>query len=64
MGKKITHGGARQRAGRKPVADPKQTVTIYVEQSIIDGNNGMDEVKSESYSFLKARAEKKLKQKR
>lgn len=64
MVKKIQHGGARQRAGRKPVADPKQTVTIYVEQSIIDANNGIDEVKSESYSFLKARAEKKLKQKR
>ena len=62
--KNNSHGGARQRAGRKPVADLKQTVTIYVEQSIIDANNGMDEVKSESYSFLKARAEKKIETKK
>ena len=61
MSKKIQHGGARQRAGRKPVADPKQTVTIYVEQSIIDANNGIDEVKSECYLFLKKRGEKKEK---
>ena len=61
---KKQHGGKRKRAGRKPVADPKQAVTIYVEQSIIDANNGMEEVKSECYSFLKARVEKKLKQKR
>lgn len=64
MSKQSKHGGARQRAGRKPVADPKQTVTIYVEQSIIDANNGVDELKSELYLFSKARAEKKLKQKR
>lgn len=64
MSRKITHGGARQRAGRKPATDPKQTVTIYVEQSVIDANNGLDELKSELYLFSKARAEKKLKQKR
>jgi len=56
--KEITHGGARQRAGRKPVADPKETVTIYVEQSIIDANNGINECKSEMYLFLKKRGEK------
>ena len=61
MSKKIQHGGARQRAGRKPAADPKQTVVIYVEQSIIDANNGIDEVKSECYLFLKKRGEKKEK---
>lgn len=27
---KKSHGGARQRAGRKPVADPKQTFTIFI----------------------------------
>jgi hypothetical protein len=64
MSKKITHGGARQRAGRKPVADPKQGVTIYVEQSIIDANNGIDECKSEMYLFLKERGQKSFKKKR
>lgn len=61
MSKKIQHGGARQRAGRKPVADQKKTFTIYVEQSIIDANGGIDESKSECYLFLKKRGEKKKK---
>ena len=61
MKKKNEHGGARQRAGRKPVADPKQTVTIYVEQSIIDANGGLDESKFECYLFLKKRGEKNKK---
>jgi hypothetical protein len=61
--KEITHGGARQRAGRKPAVDPKQTVTIYVEQSIIDANNGIDECKSEMYLFLKERGQKSLRKK-
>lgn len=61
--KQNNHGGARQRAGRKPVADPKQSFTIYVEQSIIEGNNGIDEAKTEAYLFLKKRAEKILNKK-
>ena len=64
MKTKKQHGGKRQRAGRKPVADPKQTVTIYVEQSIIDANNGLDECKSEMYLFLKERGQKSFKKKR
>ncbi len=58
---KKNHGGARQGAGRKPVADPKKGITIYVESSIIDANNGIDECKSEMYSLLKERGEKKIK---
>lgn len=58
---KKNHGGARQRAGRKPVADPKKGITIYVENSIINANNGIDECKSEMYFFLKERGEKKIK---
>lgn len=61
--KKI-RGGKRQRAGRKPAADPKQTFTIYVEQSIIDANGGMIEAKIEAYNFLQKRGEKNFKQKR
>lgn len=33
MAKKIQHGGARQRDGRKPVADPKQTKRLTNEQT-------------------------------
>lgn len=58
MKKEITHGGARKRAGRKTVADPKQTFTIYVEQSILDANGGLEESKSECYLFLKERGQK------
>ena len=58
---KKNHGGARQGAGRKPVADPKKGITIYVENSIIDANNGIDECKSVLYVFLKKRGEKKIK---
>ena len=59
--KKQTQGGKRSNAGRKPVADPKKGITIYVESSIIEANNGIEECKSEMYFFLKERAEKKLK---
>jgi hypothetical protein len=33
---KKTHGGARQRAGRKPVDDPKIQLSIYPLKSIVD----------------------------
>ena len=59
--KKQTQGGKRSNAGRKPVADPKKGITIYVESSIIEANNGIEECKSEMYFFLKERAEKKIK---
>lgn len=55
MAKKHTHGGKRKGAGRKPAPDPKQTLTIYVEQSIIAANNGIEEAKTECYLFLKER---------
>lgn len=50
---KRTHGGKRKKAGRKPAADPKQGLTIYVETSIIDANGGLEKSKSECYLFLK-----------
>lgn len=59
--KKSNHGGARLKAGRKPVSDPKQTVTIYVEQSILEANNGIEESKIQMYQFLKKRGQKLLK---
>lgn len=42
--KKITHGGKRKSAGRKPVADKKIAVTIYVRESFIN-SIGIDAVK-------------------
>lgn len=52
--KKI-HGGARKGAGRKPAADPKVPVTIYVEESIIRSIGGIDQIRIECYkvSFKK-----------
>jgi len=48
-------GGKRKGAGRKKAADPKRTITIYVEQSVIDSFTGIDVMKSEIYAFLKKR---------
>ncbi len=42
--KKITHGGKRKTAGRKPIADKKIAVTIYVRESLIN-SIGIDAVK-------------------
>lgn len=50
-------GGARRRSGRKPAADPKKIITVYVEQSIVAANGGIDKVKIDIYSFLKKQAE-------
>ena len=60
---KKTHGGKRKRAGRKPVADPKKGLTIYLHESIIEANGGDDECKNESVLFLTLRGEKKKKKK-
>ncbi len=50
---KTPHGGARKGAGRKPASDPKVSVTIYVEESIVKANGGIENVKDICYSFLK-----------
>lgn len=54
-----SHGGARAKSGRKPVADKKVSFTIYVEQSILDANGEIDETKKDCYTFLKKRSEKR-----
>ena len=56
MSKKPAHGGARKGAGRKPAADPKVSITIYIEESIIKANGGIENVKNNCYSFLKNKA--------
>ena len=40
--KKQTQGGKRSNAGRKPVTDPKKGITIYLHQSEIDANGGIE----------------------
>ena len=58
MAKKIIHGGARKGAGRKPAADPKITISIYVETSIVNAMGGVEELKEACYSFLKKKVGK------
>jgi hypothetical protein len=59
--KKQQQGGKRSNAGRKPVTDPKKGITIYLHQSEIDANGGVEEVKSASVLYLKKRGQKKEK---
>ena len=59
MKAKNTQGGARSNAGRKPVTDPKKGITIYLHQSEIDANGGVEEVKTVSVLYLKKRGKKK-----
>lgn len=54
--KKRTHGGPRKGSGRKPVADPKVMVALYVETSIIKSLGGLDELRSLCYAYLKSKA--------
>ena len=49
-------GGKRKGAGRKPAQDPKQTVTNYIETSIINALGGLESTKEKLYSFAKTEA--------
>jgi len=51
-------GGKRKNAGRKklPVHLLKESVTISIEKYIIDGNDGIDELKQKLYNFAKIEA--------
>ncbi len=51
--KKQEHGGARKGSGRKPVADRKIMVALYVESSIISSMGGIEELRNACYEFLK-----------
>jgi len=46
----IKHGGKRKKAGRKPIADKKQTVTIYIRSSVIESAGGIDALKEIIYN--------------
>jgi len=49
--KKLTHGGKRKTAGRKPIEDKKVPVTIYVRESVIE-TLGLEVVKERCYEAL------------
>lgn len=58
MKKEKTHGGARKGAGRKPTADPKIGVTLYIEESAVKTLGGIDAIRNECYDFLKKKLNK------
>lgn len=53
MAKKNTHGGARKKAGRKPVEDKKQQINLFLEGSLIEHHGGKTEVQQKCYAFLR-----------
>jgi hypothetical protein len=59
MAKKLTHGGARKNAGRKPIEDKKQQVNLFVLESIIDEWGGKESVQQACYEMLSLREGKK-----
>jgi len=48
----MASGGKRKGAGRKPIADKKQTIVIYVETSKVNNAGGIDELKNEIYRVI------------
>ena len=52
----MASGGKRKGAGRKPCSDKKQTVTNYIETSIINALGGLESTKEKLYSFAKTEA--------
>ncbi len=53
--KVISHGGARKGSGRKPVADKKTAVTLYLEESIVQSYGGVEGVREFCYQMLVAK---------
>ena len=56
MKNKSTHGGRRKNSGRKPVADKKQAVTVYVPQSTIIKLGGAQSVKNLTKMYIEKQA--------
>lgn len=48
----MKRGGKRKGAGRKPIADKKQTIVVYVETSKVYNAGGIDELKKEIYRIV------------
>lgn len=52
MAPKKKWGGKRKNAGRRPVEDKKQTISIYVRSSIIKANRGVERFKDILYELI------------
>jgi hypothetical protein len=59
MKKQTNRGGARPRSGRKPVEDPKEGLTVYIQKSIIEANGGRDECRDAVIEFLTKAAKRR-----
>lgn len=53
MDNKKSRGGKRSGAGRKPIADKKLQITLYIKQSTIERNGGITESKKILLNALK-----------
>jgi hypothetical protein len=51
-------GGARKGSGRKPVADKRLAVTLYIQESIVKSYGGIDGVREYCYGILTKKIEK------
>jgi hypothetical protein len=56
---KNQHGGKRKNAGRKPVDDPKVQLSIYVNNSAVEGAGGPDAAKIVAIKAIEKEAKKK-----
>lgn len=53
MAPKKKWGGKRKNAGRRPVEDKKQTVSVYIPTSIIEKVGGLERIKLIIYKYFK-----------
>ena len=51
-----TRGGIRSNAGRKPSANPKSPMTLYVENSIIQSYGGQKAFREHIYKTIKTQS--------
>ena len=51
-------GGQRKGAGRKPVADKKVAVTLYIQDSIVQSYGGLEPFREYCYSLLLQKSKK------
>lgn len=50
-------GGPRKGAGRKPVADKKVAVTLYIQDSIVQSYGGLEPFREYCYQLLASKNE-------
>ena len=55
---KKSHGGKRKGSGRKPVDDPKLTLSIYPLTSYVEAVGGQDEAKTIAVNAIERQAKK------